>query len=46
MYKIAFILGLITGMIACLILFYILYYNDIKAVRDFYKRQEDYKRRI
>lgn len=41
-----FIIGLTTGMFASSVLFYIFYYEDIKAVREFNKRQEKYKRMI
>lgn len=44
--EIVFLLGLITGCLACLILFLIIYREDIKAVKEFDERQERYKRMI
>lgn len=44
--ELVFILGLITGMLASLILFSIIYYDEIKASKDFEERQEQYKRMI
>ena len=41
-----FILGLITGMFASLILFLIIYREDIKPKEEFNKRQEKYKKMI
>lgn len=44
--EIVFIIGLITGLSAGLILFYILDYEDRKAKDEFDERQENYKRMI
>lgn len=41
-----FLLGLITGIIAGLILFYFLFHDDLKALDDFEERQNKYKRMI
>ena len=46
MIGIVFIIGLSTGMFAGSVLFYIFYYDEIKAVREFNKRQERYKRMV
>lgn len=44
--EICFIIGLTAGLVGGLILFFIIFYDDMKAVSDFNKRQEDYKKRI
>ena len=44
--ELIFIFGLITGVIAGLILFYILFHDDLKALDDFDERQERYKKMI
>ena len=44
--ELTFILGLTTGIVAGLILFYFIFRDDFRAVEEFNKRQEDYKRRI
>ena len=44
--EIVFILGLLTGIIASSILFYILFYEDMKAVKEFNNRQERYRKMI
>ena len=41
-----FILGLTTGLVAGLILFYIVFYEDMKAVKEFNERQERYRRMV
>ena len=41
-----FSLGLITGIVAGLILFYFIFRDDFKAVDEFNRRQEDYKKRL
>ena len=41
-----FLLGLITGLTAALILFYILDYEDRKSKKEFDERQERYKKMI
>lgn len=41
-----FLIGLFTGLCAGLILFYILFYDDIRAVKEFNERQGKYKRMI
>lgn len=43
---IIFLLGLTTGLVAGLILFYILFHDDLKALDKFDKRQERYRRMI
>lgn len=42
--EIVFILGLITGLAAGLILFYILFGEDLRALDEFEKRQKRYRR--
>ena len=44
--QICFIIGLATGLLASSILFYIIFYEDIKAVKEFNERQEHYRRMI
>ena len=44
--EIVFILGLTTGICASSILFYILFYEDMKAVKEFNRRQERYRKMI
>ena len=44
--QICFLIGLTTGIIASGILFYIIFYEDIKAVKEFNERQERYRRMI
>ena len=41
-----FILGLTTGLVAGLILFYIVFYEDMKSVKEFNERQERYRRML
>lgn len=41
-----FLLGLFTGMFASVILFLIIYREDLKAEKEFDKRQEKYKKLI
>jgi len=43
---IVFLLGLTTGILTAVILFYIFYYEDIKAVKEFNERQEHYRKMI
>ena len=44
MLELIFISGLITGLLAGLILFYFLFHDDLKALDDFDERQEKYKK--
>lgn len=44
--EIVFIIGLITGLVAGLILFYFLFREDLKALDEFNKRQEKYRKII
>lgn len=44
--ELVFILGLTTGLVASLILFYFIFYEDLKALDEFEKRMEKYKRMI
>ncbi|WP_458456192.1 hypothetical protein [Methanobrevibacter sp.] len=44
--EVTFILGLCTGVIAGLIVFYILFREDFKALDEFEERQEKYKKMI
>ena len=44
--EVVFILGLCTGFLAGLILFFICEYEDRKARKEFDERQERYKRMI
>lgn len=44
--ELTFLIGLTTGSIAGLILVYILFGEDLKALDEFEKRQERYKRMI
>ena len=44
--ELVFILGLIVGLSAALILFFISSYEDKKAEKEFDERQERYKRMI
>lgn len=44
--ELVFLLGLTSGLSAGIILFYILFYDDIRAVKKFNERQEKYKRMI
>lgn len=41
-----FLLGLFTGLVAGLILFYILFHDDLKAADDFEERQKKYRKLI
>ena len=45
-FEMVFLFGLITGCMASLILFLIIYREDIKASEEFDERQERYKRMI
>lgn len=42
--QICFFIGLILGVLAGIILFYTIFYEDMKAVDEFNKRQEHYKK--
>lgn len=42
--ELVFIMGLTVGLVAGLILFYILFREDFKALDEFNKRQERYRR--
>ena len=44
--ELVFIMGLTTGLCAGLILFYFLFWDDFKALDEFRKRQEKYRRMI
>ena len=44
--ELVFLLGLISGYVASLILFYLLFGEDLKALDEFEKRQESYKRML
>ena len=44
--ELTFLIGLTTGSIAGLILFYILFHDDIKTVKEFNDRQERYRKLI
>lgn len=44
--KLTFILGLTTGIVTGLILFYILFRDDLKAMDEFEERQERYRKMI
>lgn len=44
--ELIFLIGLTTGTVAGLILFYIIFREDMKAVEEFNERQERYKRMI
>lgn len=44
--ELVFILGLTTGLVAGLILFYLLFGEDLKALDDFEERQQKYKKMI
>ena len=44
--ELVFIIGLCTGLLAGLILFFIFDYDDRKARKEFEERQERYKRMI
>lgn len=45
-FELCFLIGVITGLCAGLILFYILYRDDLKALDEFEKRQERYRKMI
>lgn len=44
--ELTFILGLTTGIVTGLILFYILFRDDLKAMDEFEERQERYRKMI
>ena len=44
--ELIFLIGLTTGLLAGVILFYIIYYDELKAAREFNERQEQYKKMI
>jgi len=44
--ELIFLMGLTTGLLAGVILFYIIYHTDIKAAKEFNERQEQYKKMI
>ena len=44
--ELTFILGLITGIVAGLILFYLIFRDDFRAVEEFNQRQERYRKMI
>ena len=44
--ELVFLIGLLTGMIAGGILFYLIYWDDFQAVKEFNKRQDQYRRMI
>ena len=45
-YEIAFLLGLTVGTVAGLILFYLIFHEDLKALDEFEERQERYRKMI
>ena len=46
MYILVFLMGLSVGLLASIILFLIFYRKEIKAMKEFDERQEQYKRMI
>ena len=44
--EMVFLLGLTTGIFAGVILFFIIFYEEIKAVKEFNERQEKYRKMI
>lgn len=44
--ELTFLIGLTTGSIAGLILFYFIFWDDIKAAKEFNKRQNRYRKMI
>lgn len=46
MIQLAFLIGFGTGIFVCTVLFFIIFYEDIKAVREFNDRQEKYRKMI
>lgn len=44
--EMVFILGLTTGLFTGLIVYLIIYREDVKAVKEFNKRQEKYRKMI